>query len=92
MHPEDVDLDAPDCLMANLFLVSSSIDPFGAGDLDDALMPRSSSAVGGSFASVVCGHSGSFVASSACAASYHQSGELGAVPLEDVEGDDYLSD
>jgi hypothetical protein len=26
------------------------------------------------------------------AASYHQSGELGAIPLEDVDGEDYLLD
>ena len=48
--------------------------------------------MGGSSASVVGGHSGSFVAYSTCAASYCKFGELGAIPLEDVEGDDYLSD
>jgi hypothetical protein len=42
--------------------------------------------VGGQSSSTSC------IASSARAASYHQCGELGVVPLEDVEDDDYLSD
>ena len=48
-------------------------------------MPSSSSFVVG-------GQSSSRMASTPHAASYHQSGDLGAIPLEDVEGDDYPSD
>ena len=91
MNPEDADLDTPDCLMANLSLASSA-DPFVIGDLDEAPMPRSGSSVPTSSFSIVGGQSGSRMASSSRAgeASYHQSGELDDVPLEDVQGDDYL--
>lgn len=91
VNPEDADLDTPDCLMANLSLASSA-DPFVMGDLD-APMPRSGSSVPSS-SSIVGGQSGSRMASSsrASGAAYHQSRELDDVPLEDVQGDDYLSD
>ena len=92
MNSEDTDLDASYCLMANLFLASSSIYPFGVGDLEDVAMPRYSSIVACSSTSVVGWKSGNFITYFACVASYHQSRELGVVPLEDVEGDDYLLD
>jgi hypothetical protein len=91
---KDADLDTPECLMANLSLASYSLDPFTIGDLDEASMPRSDSAIAGSFAFVVGGKSGSTscIESFGRAASYHQYGELGFVPLEDMEDDHYLSD
>jgi hypothetical protein len=93
VNPEDADLDTPECLMANLSL-ASPLDPFVVGYLDEASMPRSSSVIAGSSTSVVGGKFGStsHVASSSHATSYRQCGELGVVPLEDVEEDDYLSD
>ena len=91
MNPEDADLDTPECLMANLSLDDSTY-PFVVGDLDEAPMPRTISTVPRSFYSVIGGKSSSRMASSPDSASYHQSGNLGVVPLEDVEGDDYLSD
>ena len=88
MNPEDADLDTPDCLMANLSLVDSK-DPFVIGNLDEAEspMPWTSSTIPDS-SSVVGGKSGGRMASSSRVASYHQSGELGDVPLEDMEEND----
>jgi hypothetical protein len=93
VNPEDADLDTPECLMANLSL-ASPLDPFVVGDLDEASMPRSSSVIAGSSASVVGGKFGSTsrATSSSHVASYRQCGDLGVVPLEDVEDPDYLSD
>ena len=91
-NPKDADLDTPECLMANLSLADST-DPFVVGDLDEAEapMPRTSSTVPGSSSSVVGGQSSSHMASTPHATSYHRSGDLRAVPLEDVEGADYPS-
>ena len=91
VNPEDADLDTPDCLMADLSLARSA-DPFVIGDLDEASMPRSGSSVPSSSFSIVGGQSGSCMTSSSHVASYHRSRELCVVPLEDVQGDDYLSD
>ena len=90
MNPEDADLDTPECLMANLSLASAA-DPFVIGELDEAPMPRSGSSVPSSSFSVVGGQTGAS-SSHGGEASYHQSGELDDVPLEDVQGDDYLSE
>ena len=93
VNPKDAYLDTPECLMANLSLAYST-DPFVVGDLDEeeAPMPSTSSTVPGSSSFVVGGKSSSRMASSPHSASYHQSGNLGVVPLEDVEGDDYPLD
>ena len=92
VNPEDANLDTPNCLMANHSFTSSFIDPFSVGDLDDASMSWSTSTVWGFFPFIDGGRSGSFITSPTHAASYHQSKELGVVPLKDVKGDDYLSD
>ena len=94
VNPEDVDLDTPECLMANLSLASPSLEPFSIEDLDEASMPRSSSVIAGSSVSVVGGKLGStsHATSSSRAASYRQCGDSGGVPLEDVEDPDYVSD
>jgi hypothetical protein len=53
VNPEDADLDTPECLLANLSL-ASPLYPSVVGDLDEASMPRSSSVIAGSFASIYC--------------------------------------
>lgn len=77
MNPEDADLHSLECFMANLSLGCSSSDPFHVGD--DTSMPKTGLVLEASSSSP--GHS-------ACA-SYHQSGKLASILLQDVDVEDY---
>jgi len=64
----DVDLDALDFFLANLYLEFSFNYHFYVGDLDNIFMPRSNSVMGCSYSFIVGGKHGT---SSTHTASYH---------------------